>query len=61
MAGFQSYSIEGGKLVETWLSIQPIGSSWADTIAQEHWTSKRHNGLMVKAGQRACPKTVTGE
>jgi predicted SnoaL-like aldol condensation-catalyzing enzyme len=41
MAGFQSYRIEGGKLVETWLSIQPIGSSWPDTIAQEHWTSKR--------------------
>jgi hypothetical protein len=41
MAGLQSYRIEGGKLVETWLSIQPIGSSWPDTIAQEYWTSKR--------------------
>jgi hypothetical protein len=41
MAGLQSYRIEGGKLVETWLSIQPIGSSWPDTIVQEYWTSKR--------------------
>ena len=38
----ESYSIEGGKLVEMWLSIQPIGSSWPDTIAQEHWTSKNY-------------------
>ena len=37
-AGMQSYRIEGGKLVETWLSMQPLGSTWADT-PQEHWTS----------------------
>jgi hypothetical protein len=35
----QSYRIEGGKLVETWLSMQPLGSIWTDT-PQEHWTSQ---------------------
>jgi hypothetical protein len=38
-AGFQSYRIFGGKLVETWLSMQPLGSAWPDKAAQEHWTS----------------------
>jgi hypothetical protein len=38
-AGMQSYRTEGGKLVETWLSMQPLGSTWADT-PQEHWTSR---------------------
>jgi hypothetical protein len=37
-AGMQSYRTEGGKLVETWLSMQPLGSTWADT-PQAHWTS----------------------
>jgi predicted SnoaL-like aldol condensation-catalyzing enzyme len=37
-AGMQSYRIEEGKLVETWLSLQPLGSTWTDT-PQEHWTS----------------------
>jgi SnoaL-like domain len=37
-AGMQSYRTEGGKLVEAWLSMQPLGSTWADT-PQEHWTS----------------------
>ena len=40
-AGFQSYRIEGGKLVETWLSMQPIGSAWRGETAQERWTSPR--------------------
>ena len=38
-AGFQSYRIEGGKLAETWLSMQPLGSTWPDKVAQKHWTS----------------------
>jgi hypothetical protein len=38
-AGMQSYRIEGGKLAETWLILQPLGSAWTDTAAQEHWTS----------------------
>lgn len=38
-AGFQSYRTENGKLVETWLSIQPLGSAWPDSRAQERWTS----------------------
>jgi predicted SnoaL-like aldol condensation-catalyzing enzyme len=38
-AGMQSYRIEGGKLAETWLSMQPLGSAWSDTVAQAHWTS----------------------
>ena len=39
-AGFQSYRVEGGKLVETWLTLQPLGSAWADKVAQDHWTSQ---------------------
>ncbi len=42
-AGFQSYRIEDGKLVETWLSMQPLGSIWSDAVAQERWTSERPN------------------
>ena len=38
-AGFQSYRIEDGKLAETWLSMQPLGSVWPDKVAQKHWTS----------------------
>jgi len=38
-AGMQSYRIEAGKLVETWLILQPLGSAWTDAVAQEHWTS----------------------
>jgi hypothetical protein len=34
----QPYRIEGGKLVETWLSVQPLGSTW-NNAPQEHWTS----------------------
>jgi hypothetical protein len=39
MAGFQSYRVQKGKLVETWLSMQPFGSAWPDKMAQQHWTS----------------------
>jgi predicted SnoaL-like aldol condensation-catalyzing enzyme len=38
-AGMQSYRIEAGKLAETWLAMQPLGSAWSDAVAQEHWTS----------------------
>ena len=38
-AGMQSYRIEDGKLAETWIVLQPVGSSWPDAVAQEHWTS----------------------
>jgi hypothetical protein len=38
-AGLQSYRTEGGKLAETWLIVQPLGSAWTDAMAQEHWTS----------------------
>ena len=41
-AGMQSYRIEAGKLVETWLTLLPLGSTWIDA-AQEHWTSPPHN------------------
>ena len=37
-AGMQSYRTKSGKLVETWLALQPLGSAWTDT-PQEHWTS----------------------
>jgi hypothetical protein len=38
-AGIQSYRIEDGKLAETWIALQPLGSAWSDAVAQEHWTS----------------------
>jgi hypothetical protein len=38
-AGMQIYRIEAGKLAETWLMFQPLGSAWTDAVAQEHWTS----------------------
>jgi hypothetical protein len=40
-AGLQSYRIEDGKLAETWIALQPLGSAWNDAIAQERWTSPR--------------------
>jgi hypothetical protein len=41
-AGMQSYRTEGGKLVETWLSMQPLGSGWTDA-PQERWTTRSLN------------------
>lgn len=38
-AGMQSYRTEGGKLVETWMSMMPMGSRWSDAEAQDTWTS----------------------
>jgi hypothetical protein len=38
-AGMQSYRTEAGRLVETWISMMPLGSEWSDPVAQEHWTS----------------------
>jgi hypothetical protein len=38
-AGMQVYRIEAGKLAETWLVLQPLGSTWTDAVAQERWTS----------------------
>ena len=38
-AGMQSYRIDAGKLAETWLAMMPLGSTWTDAVAQEHWTS----------------------
>lgn len=38
-AGMQVYRIEAGKLAETWVVYQPLGSAWTDTVAQEHWTN----------------------
>jgi hypothetical protein len=38
-AGMQSYRIESGRLAETWIVLQPVGSAWPDAVAQDHWTS----------------------
>ncbi|WP_454623667.1 ester cyclase [Bradyrhizobium cenepequi] len=38
-AGLQAYRIEDGKLAETWVTLQPLGSAWNDVAAQESWTS----------------------
>jgi hypothetical protein len=38
-AGMQAYRIEDGKLAETWLMFQPLGSAWLDAVEQERWTS----------------------
>ena len=44
-AGMQSYRIEGGKLAETWIALQPVGSAWPDLVAQERWTSPPPNTI----------------
>jgi hypothetical protein len=41
-AGMQVYRTEDGKLAETWLSMQPLGSAWPDAVAQDHWTTPRN-------------------
>ncbi|WP_149537584.1 ester cyclase [Siccirubricoccus phaeus] len=38
-AGLQAYRIEDGRLAETWVILQPLGSAWSDPVAQERWTS----------------------
>jgi hypothetical protein len=38
-AGMQIYHVEEGKLLETWVMLQPPDSAWSDPVAQEHWTS----------------------
>lgn len=38
-AGMQSYRIEDGKLVESWLTMMALSSAWTDAAAQDHWTS----------------------
>jgi len=38
-AGLQAYRIENGKLAETWVMLQPLGSAWSDPVAQASWTS----------------------
>jgi hypothetical protein len=38
-AGLQAYRTEDGKLAETWVVLQPLGSAWNDSVAQETWTS----------------------
>ena len=38
-AGIQSYRTEDGKLAETWVAFQPLGSAWTDAVAQDSWTS----------------------
>jgi hypothetical protein len=35
----QVYRIADGNLVETRLTLLPLGTAWADAVAQEHWTS----------------------
>lgn len=42
-AGMQSYRIADGKLAETWIALQPVGSAWPDAVAQERWTSPPPN------------------
>jgi hypothetical protein len=42
-AGMQSYRIEDGKLVETWITLRPLGTTWTDAVAQERWTSTPPN------------------
>jgi hypothetical protein len=38
-AGMQSYRLKDGKLAETWIVLQPLGSTWTDPVAQERWTT----------------------
>ena len=54
-AGMQSYRIEDGKLAETWVVFQPLGSAWDDAIAQESWTSLRANVAGARSSSRPTP------
>lgn len=38
-AGLQAYRLDEGRLVETWVILQPLGSAWSDAAAQATWTS----------------------
>jgi predicted SnoaL-like aldol condensation-catalyzing enzyme len=38
-SGLQVYRVEDGKLAETWLAVQGVGSTWPDSSGQEHWLS----------------------
>ncbi|MGL6209615.1 MAG: ester cyclase, partial [Paracoccaceae bacterium] len=39
-AGMQVYRIENGRIAETWIAMQPIGSAWPDD-PQTAWTAHR--------------------
>ena len=39
----QVYRAESGKLAETWLMLQELGTESSDSVAQEHWTSTPPN------------------
>jgi hypothetical protein len=38
-AGMQSYRTEGGRIAETWIAMQPLGSVWDDE-PQPAWTKR---------------------
>jgi hypothetical protein len=38
-SGMQSYRIEGGRLAETWIAMQPVGSKWTDK-PQPTWVTR---------------------
>lgn len=39
-AGMQVYRTENGRIAETWIAMQPIGSTWSDE-PQTSWTSRQ--------------------
>ncbi|MDX2204243.1 MAG: ester cyclase [Hyphomicrobiaceae bacterium] len=38
-AGLQSYRVEAGRLAETWVLMQPLGTAWSDAVAQPNWST----------------------
>jgi predicted SnoaL-like aldol condensation-catalyzing enzyme len=40
-SGLQVYRVEDGKLAETWVATQNLGSTWPDAVGQDHWVAPR--------------------
>jgi hypothetical protein len=38
-AGMQRYRLDGDRLAETWIAMQPVGSTWTET-PQPSWTTR---------------------
>jgi hypothetical protein len=66
-AGMQLYRVGGGKLAETWLPLQKMGSALPEATGQEHGTSIRESrswdgrALMIDPGDPCRPRRAAAE
>jgi len=64
IAGMQVYRVEAGKLAETWLMFQPLGSAWADAMDMKQGLRVQHTNeapLAVQAFASATSIHPTGK